>query len=137
MARPSTEALTPREAQIMECLWQKGSATADQIRESLADAPHDSSVRTLLRVLGEKGYVRHRVEGKAFVYEAIIPRASAQSQATGSLLKRLFRGSAADLVLRLLEDEEISPEELQRLADQVRNAASAAETSRPRRKKRP
>jgi len=136
MSRPLNEALTPREAQIMECLWRSGPATAEEIRVALADDAHDSSIRTLLRVLGDKGYVQHHLRGKAYVYEAIVPRASAQSQATDSLLKRLFRGSAADLVLRLLEDEEISPEELQRLADQARHAAETTEPTRPRRRKK-
>ncbi len=133
MARPSSDPLTPREAEIMECLWRAGSATADEIRESLTDAPHDSSVRTLLRILGDKGYVEHRLQGKAYVYQAIVPRTSAQSQATESLLKRLFQGSATALVLRLLEDEEISPKELERLADQVREAKAATKPTRPSR----
>lgn len=137
MPRPSTESLTPRESQIMECLWNSGPTSAEQIREQLADAPHDSSVRTLLRVLEDKGYVRHSVQGKAYIYEAIVERSSAQSQATNSLLKRLFRGSAESLVLRLLEDEEISPAELQRLLEQVRNAekSTPAKQTTQRRKK--
>lgn len=121
----------------MECLWNSGPTSAEQIREQLTDAPHDSSVRTLLRVLEDKGYVRHSVQGKAYIYEAIVERSSAQSQATNSLLKRLFRGSAESLVLRLLEDEEISPEELQRLLEQVRDAdkSTAAKPTTQRRKK--
>lgn len=135
MSRPSTESLTARESQIMECLWASGAATAEEIREQLADAPHDSSVRTLLRVLETKGYVRHFLRGKAFVYESLVQRSSAQSQAATSLLKRLFRGSAASLVLRLLEDEEISPEELQRLADQARSADKPPASSRSKRRR--
>lgn len=131
MARPTTESLTPRELQIMECLWQSGAATAEQVRETLADAPHDSSVRTLLRVLEDKGYVSHTMQGKAYVYTPVIARSSAQSQATSSLLKRLFRGSAASLVLQLLEDEEISAEELQRLAEQVSASAKLTATRPP------
>ena len=136
MARPSTDALTPREAQIMECLWAVGSATAEEIRVLLYDTAHDSSIRTLLRVLEEKGYVAHEVQGKAFVYKPLVPRESAQSQATGSLLKRLFQGSAADLVLRLLEDEEISPDELDRLAEQARLVANDRDSTRSRKRKR-
>lgn len=124
MNRPLTESLTTRESQIMECLWNSGPMSAEQIRTHLDDAPHDSSVRTLLRVLEGKGYVRHRVQGKAYIYEALIERTSAQSQATSSLLKRLFSGSASNLVLRLLEDETISPEELRRLAEQVKSYES-------------
>jgi predicted transcriptional regulator len=105
----------------MACLWRSGPATADRIREQLDGCPHDSSVRTLLRVLEAKGYIRHEVAGKAYVYTAAVSRRAAQSRAARGLLDRLFRGSAADLVLRLLEDEEISPEELRELADQARS----------------
>jgi BlaI family transcriptional regulator, penicillinase repressor len=137
MSRPSSESLTPREAEIMDCLWHSGSATAEQIREQLAGGPHDSSVRTLLRVLEEKGYVGHNVQGKAYVYFPLIAKSSAQSQATTNLLKRLFRGSAASLVLKLLEDDEISPEELQRLAKQVRSTTNSPDTKRPGSRKKP
>ena len=58
MPRPSSEMLTDREAQIMEILWELQQATAEQVRERLPDNPHDSTVRTLLRVLKVKGQVR-------------------------------------------------------------------------------
>jgi predicted transcriptional regulator len=105
----------------MECLWNFGPTSAERIREHLVDPPHDSSVRTLLRVLEEKGYVHHALLGKAYIYEAIVKKSSVQSQAASSLLKRLFSGSAQSLVLRLLEDEEISPEELAALAEQAKS----------------
>jgi BlaI family penicillinase repressor len=136
MARPTMDSLTPRESQIMECLWQAATATADQIREQLADGPHDSSVRTLLRILEDKGYVRHSIVGRTYVYAPVVARASVQSQAASSLLKRLFRGSAANLVLRLLEDDEISPDELNRLAEQVRSIAISHDAPRPRPRKK-
>src|SRR5436190_1918396 len=58
MPRPASELLTDREAQIMEILWSRGRATAEEVRTALTDEPHDSTVRTLLRVLKEKGYVK-------------------------------------------------------------------------------
>jgi predicted transcriptional regulator len=116
MPRPAADSLTPREAEIMSCLWRLRAATAEQIRDELSGQPHDSSVRTLLRVLEQKGYVRHRVVGKAFEYLPLIERAPVESKAVLGLLKRYFSGSAHNLVLRLLEDERISPEELDRLA---------------------
>ncbi len=131
MPRPPTESLTPRESQLMECLWQFGAATAEQIRGQLPGAAHDSSVRTLLRVLEEKGYVGHTLHGKAYVYAPLVPREAAQSQAASTLLQRLFRGSAASLVLRLLEDEEISPAELQSLAAEAAAAARPPAAAEP------
>src|SRR5690606_15324781 len=103
MARPGSETLTPREAQIMEVLWSKGSATAEQIRSALPDQPHDSTIRTILRVLKEQGYVRHTARGKAYVYSPAVKRASAERKAVRSILQRFFGGSAEALVLRLIE----------------------------------
>jgi len=127
MPRPLTETLTPREAEIMGVLWRLHTASAEQIREQLTGTPHDSSVRTLLRVLEKKGALRRTRDGKADVYEPILEQASAQTQAVTGLLQRLFRGSAASLVLRLLEEEEISPAELERLAREARGQSTPAQ----------
>src|SRR4051812_46667707 len=99
----------------MDVLWTRGEATADEVREALPDDPHDSTVRTLLRVLESKGYVDHESRGKAFVYRASLPRDKAQRHALSSLLTRFFAGSAEDLVLRLIEDEQITPAQLEEI----------------------
>ena len=112
MPRPPSETLTERESQIMDVVWRLGEATADQVREELAGKPHDSSVRTLARVLEAKGYLAHEVRGKAFVYRALIPRHKAQRLALRSVLARFFGGSAEDLVVRLIEDEALTAEQL-------------------------
>src|SRR5690348_5395827 len=109
MPRPSSDILTEREAQLMAVLWDRGRATAEQVREALSDGPHDSTVRTLLRTLESKGYVKHVVQGKSFVYSAVHARDHVQRSAVRSFVTRLFAGSAEDLVLRLLEDEQITP----------------------------
>ncbi len=115
MPRRSSETLTDREAQIMEVLWRIGPTTAEQVREALPDEPHDSTVRTLLRVLESKGYVRHTVNGKAYVYRAVVKRANAERKAVRSMVRRFFGGSVEALVQRLLEDEELTPEQLERI----------------------
>lgn len=115
MVRPQEEALTAREAQIMEVIWRLGEASAEQVRKAMPEAPHDSTVRTLLRVLETKGYLEHESRGKAYLYRARVGREKAQRRAVGSLLSRLFGGSAEDLVLRLIEDEQITPEQLSAL----------------------
>ena len=111
MARPSSEILTERESQIMEVLWSAGEATAERVRESLPGQPHDSTVRTLLRILKDKGYVR-LVGRQPVVYQPAVSRQKVQRKATCSLLERFFGGSANELVLRLLEDEELTPQQL-------------------------
>ncbi len=75
-----------------------------------------------MRVLESKGYLRHEVRGKSYVYRAVIGRRKAQGHALRDLLGRFFGGSAEDLVLRLIEDETITPEQL----DELRRAAPEA-----------
>ncbi len=115
MARPPSETLTGREAQVMEALWRLGEATAEQVRAVLPQPLHDSTVRTILRVLESKGYLRHEARGKSYVYCAVIARQKAQGHALRDLLGRFFGGSAEDLVLRLIEDETITLEQLDEL----------------------
>lgn len=120
MPRPRGEALTDREAQIMEILWRLKAATADDIRSRLDGDPHDSTVRTLLRVMEQKGLVTHDVNQRTFVYRPRIVQSKAQRKAVRGLLNRLFGGSVKNLVLQLLDDEEITPAELERLARDVK-----------------
>lgn len=126
MPRPTSDLPTQREAELLEALWKLGPATAEQIRAALADEPHDSTVRTLLRVLESKGYVEHDVRGKSYVYRAAVPRAKAQRAAVRRFVSRLFGGSAEDLVLRLLENEQITPEQL----DRIRKSTLASRRAR-------
>ena len=119
MPRPPSESLTQREAQIMDVLWRAGSATAERIRQELPDEPHDSTVRTLLRILENKGYVKHTVRGKAYLYRPAVRRASAERKAVLNVIKRFFGGSAEALVLRLIEDEHVTPEQLEHLKERA------------------
>ncbi len=114
MARSPAKLLTDREAQLMEVLWNQGPLTAESVRNALPDTPHDSTVRTLLRILKEKGYVRIRGRQPA-IYEPIVARKRVQTKATQSLLARFFSGSVQELVQCLVEDEQLSPGQLQQL----------------------
>jgi predicted transcriptional regulator len=131
VARPPSEALTEREAQIMDAVWRLGEATAEQVRGALPGPAHDSTVRTLLRVLEAKGYVAHEARGKAYVYRAAVERRKAQRLALRGVLRRFFAGSAEDLVLRLIEDEQLTPGQL----DALRRSARPAATTPKRRRK--
>jgi BlaI family transcriptional regulator, penicillinase repressor len=133
MGRPTASSLTDREAEIMDRVWELGAATAEQIRTKLSGAPHDSTVRTMLRILEEKGFVRHRREGRSFVFEALVQREKVQRTTLGRVIRQFFSGSPQDLVLRLLEDEELNKAELQALLQQ---ATSRKSSSRPRRSDR-
>jgi BlaI family transcriptional regulator, penicillinase repressor len=130
MARQTSESLTEREAQIMDVIWRLGEATAEQVREALPGTPHDSTVRTLIRVLETKGYLTHEARGKAYVHRALIGRQKAQRVALRSVLTRFFAGSAEDLVLRLIEDEHLSQKQL----DELRRSATLPTGAKRRRK---
>jgi BlaI family penicillinase repressor len=118
MSSTPANSLTDREAEIMDRLWELGTATAEQIRINLPDEPHDSTVRTLLRILEEKGFVSHERVGRSFVYRPVIQREKVQRKTLGHVIRQFFSGSAHDLVLRLLEEEQLSAAELQDLIHQ-------------------
>jgi BlaI family transcriptional regulator, penicillinase repressor len=130
MARQNLQSLTEREAQIMDIVWRLGEVTAEQVREALPGTPHDSTVRTLIRVLENKGYLTHDVRGKVYVYRALVGRHKAQKLAVKTILTRFFAGSAEDLVLRLIEDEQLSREQL----DELRKSPSAPAVPKRRKK---
>ena len=130
MPRNKAESLTDREAQIMGVLWQAGSATADEIRNRLPGDPHDSTVRTLLRVMEQKGLITHGVEKRAYVYRPRVAQHKAQRKAVRGLLQQLFGGSVKNLVSQLLDDDQITPEELQRLAREARKADARSRQGR-------
>ncbi len=120
MSPPPNQVLTEREAQFMQVLWDRGAATAEQVRLALPQKLHDSTVRTVLRVLERKGQVRHRQRGRTYVYRPVRARSHAERSAVRSLLERFFGGSAEALMLRLIEDEHLTPKQL----DELRNRPS-------------
>src|SRR3990170_8429798 len=87
-------ALTRRERQIMDILYKRGRATANEVLDDLPGAPHYSTVRTQLRVLEEKGHVTHEEDGVRFVYMAAVPRRAARKSALRHLVDTFFDGSA-------------------------------------------
>jgi BlaI family transcriptional regulator, penicillinase repressor len=124
--------LSRRERQIMDVLFARGRATGPQIQEGLADKPNYSSVRTILRVLERKGYVRHVEEGLRYVYEPTIAREAASRSALQRIIRTFFDGSAKDAVAALLDpsafpltEEELS--ELARIVDRAQNSRAKSE----------
>ena len=115
MASRPQEGLTEREGQIMNVLWKQEEASVEGIRERLEAELVPTTIRTLLRIMEKKGYVAAHKDGKAKVFRPLIVRESAQTSALETLRKRLFEGSTRKLMLRLMEDEDISIEELEGL----------------------
>jgi predicted transcriptional regulator len=117
MPRPRTPSLTDAEARVMSVLWQKHEATvADVVAALRRKRPVSySTVQTILRILEEKGYVAHEKVARAFVYRPRVDERQARRRALRHLVTRLFNGSPGLLVLNVLEDEQIAPDEMKRL----------------------
>lgn len=115
MPRQPSSMPTDRESEIMAVLWELGTATADEVRRRLKGQPHDSTVRTLLRVLVEKGQVIIDKEVRPASYRPRVRQRSVRKRAARDLVRRFFGGSAEELVLHLLENERLSAEQLRRL----------------------
>jgi BlaI family transcriptional regulator, penicillinase repressor len=113
--------LSRRERQIMDILFTRGRATGPEIQEGLADKPNYSSVRTILRVLERKGFVRHFEEGLRYVYEPTVARAAASRSALQRIIRTFFDGSAKEAVAALLDPSafHLSAEELKELARMI------------------
>jgi len=118
--------LSRREREIMDILYASpdASATAGEIRSRIASPPSYSAVRATLRILEQKGLVRHEADGARYVYEPVLTRHKARQGAIEHLLTTFFNGSAASAVLTLLERPrtELTPEELDRLAKLIEQA---------------
>jgi len=110
--------LSRRERQIMDALFRRGRATAAEVMADLPGEPSYSTVRTQLRVLEEKGHVRHEDDGVRFIYTPVIRRQSARRSALRHLVDTFFEGSAEKTVAALLggEASRITDEELDRIA---------------------
>ena len=119
--------LSRRERQIMDALHQRGRATAAEVQAALPDPPSYSSVRALLRILEEKGHIKHRRDGARYVF---LPRGSPET-ARRSALKRVvstfFQGSVSEAVAALLEtaDSQLPDSELHKLQQMIDQARKA------------
>jgi predicted transcriptional regulator len=116
--KPKPNSLSRRERQIMDILYKLERASVGQVLSKLADKPSYSTVRAQLRVLEEKGHVRHEEHGLRYVYAPAVPRDVARRSALRHLVETFFDGSTEKVVAALLGGEaaRISPEELDRLA---------------------
>src|SRR5438093_11898817 len=116
--------LSRRERQIIDILYRRARATAAEVMEDLAGEPSYSTVRTQLRVLEEKGHVRHEEDGQRYVYLPAVPRRAARKSALKHLVETFFDGSGEKTVAALLggEGARVSDEELQRISQLIDRA---------------
>ena len=113
-----------RERQIMDIVYRLGHATANEVIDQLTGEPHSSTVRTQLRVLEDKGHVRHEEEGLRYVYMPAVPRYAARRTALRHLVDTFFDGSVEKAVAALLGGDaaRLSDDELARITDLVAKA---------------
>ena len=124
--------LTEAELRIMKMLWIRGESAVGDLVAAMpeGDSLAYNSVLTTIRILEQKGYVRHRQEGRAFIYSACVADDDASRVEVRNVLRRFFGDSRERLLLSLLGDEDITAAELQRLKDAIeRDANRAAEGS--------
>lgn len=119
-------AFAERELDVMAVLWELGSGTVYEVRERLPADLAYTTVLTILRNLEGKGFVRHEEEGKAHRYIPLVARQTAERSAVARLVDRLFRGSPELLLTHLVDDHELSPEELRRMRQRLQRRLDAS-----------
>ena len=117
--RPTT--ISELEQVVMDFVWANGLTTAEACREGLA--PHhllkDSTIRTLLRRLEAKGYLRHEVDGRTYLYRPAEPRQTVAARAVKQIIDKLCGGSVEQLLVGMVDHEVLDPKQLQHLAQKI------------------
>ena len=120
----TTETLSRREREMMNIIFAHGQATATEVMEGMADPPSYSAVRATLRILEQKGHLRHQHDGTRYVYLPTVNREKVRLSALDQLLTTFFDGSAANVVATLIEKQrgKMTPDELDRLSHLIEQA---------------
>jgi len=111
-----------REREIMDALYKLGKASAAQILDEIADPPTYTAIRTQLTILEKKGHVRHTSDGTRYIYEPRVAREQMGRRAIDTLLRTFYDNSVERVVAALLEQEEVAPDTLDRLARMIDKA---------------
>lgn len=124
MTQKSQVHLSRRERQIMDIVYQRGQATAAEVMEQLPDPPSYSAVRAMLRLLEEKGYLRHEQDGPRYLFKPTLGREKARKSALKQMLQTFFDGSTEQAVAALLDmsRSKLSEDELERLSQLIEDA---------------
>ena len=121
MARSSSPTLTDAELRLMKILWAQGPSTVSDVVKALPDTVPlaYSTVLTTLRILEQKGYLRHEKEGRAYVYHSLVDRSVARRSAVRYLMDRFFNNSPEQLVLNMLEHDDLDLSDLEQLKKMI------------------
>lgn len=117
MAKTNPQHLSRRERQIMDVIYNNGEATVAQVHEQIPDPPSYTSVRTLMRLLEEKGHLKHKTDGPRYIYMPTIPKTKAQQSALRQMISTFFNDSPTQAVAALLdlESTHLSEDEINEL----------------------
>ena len=115
----TTETLSRRERQIMDVIYARGQATAAEVVAALPDPPSYSAVRALLRILEQKGHVRHQEDGPRYVFLPTVSRDRARKSALRNLVRTFFDGSPAQAAAALIDQGELSDDDVTRLSELI------------------
>jgi len=118
----ASDHLSRRERQIMDVIYARGQATAAEVTTALPDPPSYSAVRALLRILEQKGHLRHQQDGPRYVFLPTVSRDRARRSALRNLVKTFFDGSTAQAAAALIDQGQLSEAEFDRLADAIDKA---------------
>lgn len=110
---------TERELDVMSVLWRNGSGTVAEVQEALEGGPGYTTVLKILQILEDKGHVTHAREGRAYRYRPLVEPAEAGETALGRILNKVFHGSVDVLVAQLVNDRELTADEVERLREIV------------------
>jgi predicted transcriptional regulator len=120
MPQPNRRSLTKAELRIMRALWNARRASVAEVVAAVGNPPLAyTTVLTMLRILEQKGFVSHQVEGRAHIYEAGVAERDVAKAAVGDVISSFFKGKKTALALSLMSEERPSEEELQRLKQLV------------------
>ena len=121
MARKPSPTLTDGEVKLMRVLWRQGPSTVAAVVDAVAgdNPPAYNTVQTMMRILERKGFVSHRKDGRAFVFDALVDESHARKHAIRHVLDRFFDNSPGSLVLSLLEHEDVPASELRQLRELI------------------
>lgn len=130
MAQTKISTLTNAEHRIMEVVWARGSATVAEVVEALHGEDAYTTILTLMRILTAKGFLSYRKEGRAHVFKPRVDRQTAARKAVHQLLSKFFAGSASELVLAFLREEELTPGELDAIKQQILDSEAESHENR-------
>ena len=133
MARPMKRSMSPLEDTVMRVIWARGPCTAEDVRQALLrkQPMKDSTVRTVLGRLEEKGYLVHEVVGRTYVYRERVPAQKAAAQAVRQIVDRFCKGSVEQLLLGMVNDRILTAEQLEELARKINEAEAKGKENVP------